>query len=276
MPSMRFSIVGLMVLVAVIALGIATLRQASEFAASLTLTASVVILCWAVLGAFCCDGRQGRVFWGGFALFGWVYLYLVLIPGLREAVGNRLASQMLLPRLQELFSKPLSTAPTTRAQGVALVWARRDNSVWVNGMEVDLSHDDAIEQTLSGIRIVEIWYDPGAGALMEEITQVAQKMKMVVSTRPAWAVQSEGFQNTFHPIFALRQFPDCKHTSTRLFAREQFLKELVKILASHKASSPDIDNSQPTASSLADRPLGETGYSLEQRQRVDVIDRNGC
>jgi hypothetical protein len=204
MSAPRFSMVGLIALVAVIALGLGALRQASELTASLTLTASLLIFCWAVVGAFWCDTRKGRVFWSAFALFGWVYLCLVLIPGLRDAVGNRLASQRLVPRFQELFSKPLSTAPSTRAPGVALVWTTQDNTVWVNGVKVDRTQSqDAIEQALQGFRIVEIWYDPGAGALMEEITRVAQNMRIVVSTRPSWAAASEAFQNTIHPIFAL-------------------------------------------------------------------------
>lgn len=69
----RISIAGLLALVVLFALGFAALRYASaSWAAATTMTALGVLLA-SILGAW--TGRD-RVFWTGFALFGWGYAVL--------------------------------------------------------------------------------------------------------------------------------------------------------------------------------------------------------
>ena len=65
----RFSIAGLMALVAVAARGVAGLREGTEVWASAVFSATVLLLVGAVLNAALARGPR-RASWGGFALFG--------------------------------------------------------------------------------------------------------------------------------------------------------------------------------------------------------------
>jgi hypothetical protein len=80
MRRFRISIAGMMLLVAVVALGVMGLREGTELWASATFTLTVVILLGAILSAVHGHGSR-RAFWGGFVLFGWIYLLWIFRPG---------------------------------------------------------------------------------------------------------------------------------------------------------------------------------------------------
>lgn len=76
MKDLRFSLASLMAAVAFIAVGLAALRNPSAFVASTILTLTVSVLLCSTLAALVRHGTR-RNFWIGFALFGWVYLFVV-------------------------------------------------------------------------------------------------------------------------------------------------------------------------------------------------------
>jgi hypothetical protein len=76
MNGVRFSLTGLMAAIAFIAVSLAALRSPSAFAVSAFFTFTVGVLLCSTLAALLCRGTS-RNFWVGFALFGWVYLFIV-------------------------------------------------------------------------------------------------------------------------------------------------------------------------------------------------------
>ena len=79
MGPFRFRVRRLMGLVLAVSLGLAALRQADALWDSLTLAATFGTLLVAVLLAIHRRGER-RAFWIGFALFGWAYLAMTMIP----------------------------------------------------------------------------------------------------------------------------------------------------------------------------------------------------
>jgi hypothetical protein len=75
--TIRFPIAGLMLAVLDVAIGLAALRNASEVWAGVMFLFTCPLLCLAIVGAICRDGRR-RAWRLGFALFGWGYLLLSL------------------------------------------------------------------------------------------------------------------------------------------------------------------------------------------------------
>lgn len=78
----RLTIAQLMTLILLIGLGFAALRNANEFWASATYTLAIISILAAALGAFARKGNA-RITWAGFAVFGWVYLLINLLPDRR-------------------------------------------------------------------------------------------------------------------------------------------------------------------------------------------------
>jgi hypothetical protein len=72
MGRFRFSITTLLVVITLLAAGLAAFVSQSEFGASVAYTGFVALLCLAVAGAVLVK-TGGRAFWIGFALFGWFY-----------------------------------------------------------------------------------------------------------------------------------------------------------------------------------------------------------
>src|SRR5689334_12956654 len=85
----RHTIAGLMLVVLVVAVAAAALRDASDAWAGGLLLLTLLILGTAVIGvAYRREGR--RAFWFGYALFGWGYLVLSQAPWFAEQVQPRL------------------------------------------------------------------------------------------------------------------------------------------------------------------------------------------
>jgi hypothetical protein len=79
MRRFKISIAGMMLAVAVAALGVVGLKEGTDLWASATFTLTVMILLGAILNAWHGRGSR-RAFWAGFVLFGWVYLLWIFRP----------------------------------------------------------------------------------------------------------------------------------------------------------------------------------------------------
>jgi hypothetical protein len=86
MKRFRFHIGSLLILVVLLGVGFAALREANDLWDSIVLTSAFWILMVSVLLAADPGGRhrqaERQAFWAGFALFGWIYLGLIAIPSI--------------------------------------------------------------------------------------------------------------------------------------------------------------------------------------------------
>jgi hypothetical protein len=73
MRKVRFSIGGIMAVVLVLAVGLAALKSASDVWAGVVLMLTYGVLSLAIVGVLCCRDAE-RVWWIGFAVFGWGYI----------------------------------------------------------------------------------------------------------------------------------------------------------------------------------------------------------
>lgn len=85
MTRSRFTIAQLMTLILLVGFGFAALRNANEFWASATYTIAIVAILAALLFAFANKGKA-RMTSTGFAVFGWAYLLIDLLP--KRTVGK--------------------------------------------------------------------------------------------------------------------------------------------------------------------------------------------
>jgi hypothetical protein len=81
MRRIRFTIASLLVVVLVLALGFAALRESNEPWESGLFTITLAVLLTSILLAIH-RTESRRAFWTGFALFGWTYLALSLVPSI--------------------------------------------------------------------------------------------------------------------------------------------------------------------------------------------------
>ena len=72
MKHLRFSVTSVLIAVTLLGLAFGALESDSLFVASLVFTLNLGLLCVAAVGALAARGNR-RVFWLGFAVFGWVY-----------------------------------------------------------------------------------------------------------------------------------------------------------------------------------------------------------
>ena len=94
MSRIRFSIASLLVAVLFVAVGFAALRESSELWDSGVFTLVLTVLLTSILLAIH-RTESRRAFWTGFALFGWTYLALSLVP----SIESRLATTKALAYL---------------------------------------------------------------------------------------------------------------------------------------------------------------------------------
>lgn len=93
--SIRFSIAGLMLSVAIAGAAFAALRADSPLAADATFSVTLGVLLLAILAVFY-RGGQRRAFWVGFAIFGWGYIALAFAPCFQTEVRPHLVTSRLL------------------------------------------------------------------------------------------------------------------------------------------------------------------------------------
>jgi hypothetical protein len=118
----RLSVGGLMALVAYVGFGVAALRNADPSWASASFTNAIGAISIAPVGAFARQGRA-RATWAGFAIFGWAYFLVPLLPA-RETGGFRFGPipwphsliESVLAGLQpSIMPVPPGTSPTATA-----------------------------------------------------------------------------------------------------------------------------------------------------------------
>src|SRR3954462_13313050 len=79
MTRLRFTLAQLMAIMVYLGFSFAALRNADPFWASATYTLAIMMIAAALLGGFIRKGRA-RTAWIGFAVFGWVYLLIDVLP----------------------------------------------------------------------------------------------------------------------------------------------------------------------------------------------------
>jgi hypothetical protein len=83
MPKLRFNIASLLVVILVLGVGFAALRESSDLWESGVLTLMIGILLISILLAVH-RTESKRAFWLGFALFGWAYMGLTFMPSIES------------------------------------------------------------------------------------------------------------------------------------------------------------------------------------------------
>jgi len=101
MRSLRFSIGGLMGLVALVAVASAALAHPSEPLAAVISLSTEGVLCLAIVGAICRTGTE-RVWWVGFASFGWMFQGVPLL-----SISTHYPTHILLTVLAPLVGVPI-------------------------------------------------------------------------------------------------------------------------------------------------------------------------
>lgn len=145
MKRLRFSLLWLLGVVALIAVACAALRSASEIWGSAAFTLTVGALFAALLGLIFRQ-RASRAFWGGFALLGWGYLLLVFGPWFKDNVSHQLLTTKLLdylhPKLQRsanapvtysAFTPTMTTVPRTGWSQSGATWSANTGAAVVGG-----------------------------------------------------------------------------------------------------------------------------------------------
>jgi hypothetical protein len=126
MRSIRFSIAGLMAMVLLIALGLATLRASSDTVLAIVLLVSRGVLGLAVVGAACCSGA-GRAFWLGFAISGWIYVWCLLEP---YSASPPLPTQTALFALGRVMGVPVENPVLAHDRAIMQTFFRVGHCVW--------------------------------------------------------------------------------------------------------------------------------------------------
>ncbi len=106
MRRVRFNIASLLVVVLLVAIGFAALREANETWAGWLFSLTLCVLLISILFAIH-RTESRRAFWIGVALFGWIYLGLSLIPSIESRLLTRKALTYLdsmLPRSPVLIT----------------------------------------------------------------------------------------------------------------------------------------------------------------------------
>jgi len=104
MTRLRFSIGGLIVVVAVAAIALAAIRSGSAAWSGAMLSITFFAMICSFLGIVLGRARR-RVYWSGFALLGWSYMLLMYVPWLSENIGQFLLAPNLFNYL------PVCVAP---------------------------------------------------------------------------------------------------------------------------------------------------------------------
>jgi hypothetical protein len=112
----RFSTRKAMVLVAVVAAGLAALKNASDAWAGAMLLFALAAVGAAIVGAVMMRGRE-RAWWAAFAFFAGGYLVLTVAPGFSADVGQRLATTKALDFLYSAYF-----ASTSRETLPEMLW----------------------------------------------------------------------------------------------------------------------------------------------------------
>jgi hypothetical protein len=102
----RFTVTNLLVLIALVGVGLGAMRDGSEWTTKAVYTLTLLALLVGLLGAIV---RRQRAAWVGFALFGWTYAAVVLIPPVKtELQPYLLATSLMDQAVDRLLNLPPS------------------------------------------------------------------------------------------------------------------------------------------------------------------------
>jgi hypothetical protein len=141
MPRIRFSIASLLVVVIVLAVAFAALREASDIWSSGIVTLTVGALLTSILLAVH-RAASARAFWFGFALFGCTYLVLSFVPAIESRLittkGLTYLDSKVPGRSPAVFSIRLSVSGGTSAKSQiqAIAFSPSGNQVAGSGSGV--------------------------------------------------------------------------------------------------------------------------------------------
>jgi hypothetical protein len=155
MTRIRFTIAGLLILVLYVAVGFAALRESNDLWDSGVLTVTLGALLISILLAVH-RAESGRAFWIGFALFGWTYVVLSLLPSIESRLLTSKALAYLESQVPERPPGPFtvpgsgtgSRAPTNQFQSLTF---NADGSQLVTSMQGKVMLWDAATGRVIGV-----------------------------------------------------------------------------------------------------------------------------
>jgi hypothetical protein len=172
MPKLRFNIASLVGVIVILGVSFAALRESSDIWERSVFTLILGVLLIAILLAVH-RTESRRAFWIGFALFGWIYLGLSLVP----SIESRLIATKGLAYLHSKLSERSLKINTVRHSG-SWSFAHRKQ---VQNLSNNSAGDDGI------VVGHEVWlFDSTNGRL-----------------RNAWSGTTENFVRIGHSLFAL-------------------------------------------------------------------------
>jgi hypothetical protein len=102
MKNPQFTIAGLILVIVIAAIGLAAVRSGSPAWAGAMLSITFFAMISSLLGVALCRGQR-RVYWLGFAVLGWSYLFLMYAPWLHGNAGRFLLAPNLFEYLDEVL-----------------------------------------------------------------------------------------------------------------------------------------------------------------------------
>jgi hypothetical protein len=130
----RFSIASLLVIIGILGVALAALRNPSYLWANVLFTVAFGSLILAVVNAIYGSGA-GRAYWLGFTICGGAYFAACSIPGLRDSVSPRLVSELLFDVLYPSFRLPEPTPSPAPARGMMAMMGQMQMTGMMNQMQ---------------------------------------------------------------------------------------------------------------------------------------------
>lgn len=113
----RITIGHIVLVVAVVAVGLAAIHSGSaQWAGAMTSITFFVMICSLLGVAF--ERGMRRIYWSGFATLGWSYLLLIYAPWLSERVGPYLLAPNLFTYLADVLQRVPQGSPAAGFQSV--------------------------------------------------------------------------------------------------------------------------------------------------------------
>jgi hypothetical protein len=113
----HFSIASLLVVIGVVGIALAALRNPSYLWANVTFSVAIAAIVLAIINTIYARGAD-RAYWLGFALCGGTYLAICSVPGLRDTVNPRLATEVIFDLIYTRVAPP----PPPPGQQLGGVW----------------------------------------------------------------------------------------------------------------------------------------------------------
>jgi hypothetical protein len=195
MKRFRFNIASLLVVVLLVAIGFAALREASDLWESGVFALTLGVLLIAILSAVHrTDSR--RAFWLGFSLFGAAYLGLSLVPPIE--------SRLITTKVLALLESKVSDRPIVISGRVWDTWSRNQgqNNPSVNSASIAFSPQGNL--VASGNEgVIRVWNLSGSNLL------------------GTWSGTTENFMRIGHSLLALITALVGGQLSRRLYGKDR-------------------------------------------------------